>query len=460
LDNWFRSDLFGLPTISLDRLDDVDGDGSPNPRTGWGSTLVAPAERLEPEGEGCGWGPCPAGSQVPPESLHSAADWELPLCLSASAVYPLSEEFDLCPWFPWSTGQEDSDVQEVDVKAPAPTATRPWSDLVGDACDNCPAVLNLDQADWNGDGVGDACDPAAVRRNHDVIDRSHAALLLGFLHGLPASYPLDISVPPGRFRVRAQVDDLGGWLGLGTTVELVATSKSGAKVVQSLELDAVTEGELKLPDYESAAWSLSLRIFAPFLFNVQVVRLKVIDEKVPYQFAYFGDGTEEWTGEGTGPLPIVPAQFPENGSDVTAGMGIRGLAGFIATKGKPDFWSDTTVYCPLRLDHIALLPGALYRVEFSHRTMGYQPYTPPIVPKLWNEIWLPEPAHLLRLTSAPGPGAPEETTLFEFPTSLNATGKAVVVMEGATNAGLEFCHRGFGRYYVDNLFIERATNAD
>jgi len=31
--------------------------------------------------------------------------------------------------------------------------------FVGDACDNCPVVPNLDQQDTDRDGLGDLCDP-------------------------------------------------------------------------------------------------------------------------------------------------------------------------------------------------------------------------------------------------------------------------------------------------------------
>ncbi len=33
-----------------------------------------------------------------------------------------------------------------------------YGDGIGDQCDNCPTVTNVDQADSDGDGIGDECD--------------------------------------------------------------------------------------------------------------------------------------------------------------------------------------------------------------------------------------------------------------------------------------------------------------
>lgn len=51
-------------------------------------------------------------------------------------------------------------LSEVEVASP--------SDLVGDACDNCPDAQNPDQRDADSDGVGDACDPCPRDPLNDV----------------------------------------------------------------------------------------------------------------------------------------------------------------------------------------------------------------------------------------------------------------------------------------------------
>ena len=43
-------------------------------------------------------------------------------------------------------------------------------DGIPDACDNCPFVANVDQADLDEDGVGDACDNCIHRANADQLD--------------------------------------------------------------------------------------------------------------------------------------------------------------------------------------------------------------------------------------------------------------------------------------------------
>jgi RHS repeat-associated protein len=45
-----------------------------------------------------------------------------------------------------------------------------FPDGIGDACDNCPYVYNLTQADSDGDGIGDACDNCPTIPNPDQAD--------------------------------------------------------------------------------------------------------------------------------------------------------------------------------------------------------------------------------------------------------------------------------------------------
>jgi hypothetical protein len=77
-------------------------------------------------------------------------------------------------WLVWEPGGEsDRTVRENGGDggfAYIRTATVGDQDGLGIACDNCPLVDNLDQADQDGDGVGDVCDNCPADANPDQED--------------------------------------------------------------------------------------------------------------------------------------------------------------------------------------------------------------------------------------------------------------------------------------------------
>ena len=83
------------------------------------------------------------------------------------SFFPFNEinlEEDKCVWEPWLLPdmQADSDFQEGDLPFTM------YSDQRGDACDNCPFVLNPFQEDWDRNGIGDACDEESDARRAAV----------------------------------------------------------------------------------------------------------------------------------------------------------------------------------------------------------------------------------------------------------------------------------------------------
>jgi hypothetical protein len=67
----------------------------------------------------------------------------------------IGDECDTCR-FVFDLNQDDTDM---DCPDPLIDPNDPSDPQCGDVCDNCPMVANLDQEDKNDDGIGDACSP-------------------------------------------------------------------------------------------------------------------------------------------------------------------------------------------------------------------------------------------------------------------------------------------------------------
>ncbi len=77
---------------------------------------------------------------------------------------------DPCPMGPQSGVDVDEDGVDDSCDACAMGVNHDEDgDALFDGCDNCPGMMNADQADADGDGVGDACDPHPIAANHRVF---------------------------------------------------------------------------------------------------------------------------------------------------------------------------------------------------------------------------------------------------------------------------------------------------
>ena len=184
--------------------------GDPALAGGWGggSYDVAAADAAEPAAPDSGSGVlarlalAAVGTGVSPADLHSPTLWGFPLPKSidvtstsdaeVTVVGPCEDEdgdliddrVDNCPSVPnfeqvnTDAGDQDDDgrqgedaIDGVDNDGDTLIDEDPPGDGLGDACDedddndtiadaddNCPLIVNPDQADTDGDGIGDACD--------------------------------------------------------------------------------------------------------------------------------------------------------------------------------------------------------------------------------------------------------------------------------------------------------------
>lgn len=104
-----------------------------------------------------------------PNNGNNIKDCQAPLILdtaSGQCVMPMSMNNDMnndmnnIPVNPWADGDKDGILDRFDNCPELLNADQADVDAdgVGDLCDNCINIANLDQTDTNGDGVGDACE--------------------------------------------------------------------------------------------------------------------------------------------------------------------------------------------------------------------------------------------------------------------------------------------------------------
>jgi formylglycine-generating enzyme required for sulfatase activity len=94
------------------------------------------------------------------------------------------------------------------------------NDIVADACDNCPAVVNPAQADTDGDAVGDLCDPCPG----DALDTCNPAGSVA--EEISAGQGGTVDTPDGALQIDLDPGDLAE----DTTISVTETTSSDPEV--------------------------------------------------------------------------------------------------------------------------------------------------------------------------------------------------------------------------------------
>ncbi len=268
---------------------DSDGDGIPDERDN--CRLVANPDRADRDGDGfgdacdlCPWTPRPSNL-----ASHCACDIDHDECPNALLVQPMEAAPPEVPrecalpegWI------YDQDPFRADLTSAADDDGIPNhcdsdddNDGLPDSSDNCDLVVNVDQDDENGDGLGDACDPLCHGDGLPICDPSfrdrffEPGSRFGLLPGIeidclrdgPGCFgPLALVCPGagidsgcaegGSLVFKARKPEGGGWSFLAAELGLTLRS---ARVIPDLDRDGLSEVAVGLVGRQGEATLLLL----------------------------------------------------------------------------------------------------------------------------------------------------------------------------------------------------------